>query len=64
MTFDEAQKLKRFDHYCTCGGFAHSMNGRDRDDPHMAWCPQRPQWLEWWAALKSGLSGNKPEVRK
>lgn len=51
MTREEAQALKAFDHHCTCGGFAFSMNGRDPRDPHMKWCPQRPQYAEWVAAL-------------
>ncbi len=51
MTYDEAVRLKRFDHYCTCGGFAFSMNGRDPDNPHMDWCPQFPQWKEWHEAI-------------
>lgn len=51
MTKDEAKRLKRFDHYCTCGGFAWRMNGRPEADPHMAWCPQKQQYDEWWAAM-------------
>jgi len=54
MTYEEAVNLKRFDHHCTCGGFAARMNGRDPDDPHMAWCPQQPQHAEYIAALKRG----------
>jgi len=52
MTHDEAKALRRFDHYCTCGGHAAGMNGRDPEDPHMTWCPQRPQWMEWRRAIK------------
>lgn len=51
MTHEEAKDLKRFEHYCTCGGYAHSMNGRPASDPHMAWCPQRTEYAEWYAAL-------------
>jgi hypothetical protein len=53
MTKDEAQKLKSFDHPCTCGGFAHSMNGRPESNPHMDWCPQKPQYDEWYKAMFS-----------
>lgn len=48
MTREEALELTTFDHYCTCGGFAWSMNGRDPADPHMSWCPQREQYNEWY----------------
>ena len=51
MTHDEAKALKTFKHHCTCGGFAHSMNGRDPADPHMRWCPQDEQYREWYAAM-------------
>lgn len=53
MTKQEALDLKTFDHYCTCGGFACSINGRDPRNPHMAWCPQMPQYVEWYEALHS-----------
>lgn len=26
--------------YCTCGGYAWSMNRRNPDHPHMQWCAQ------------------------
>jgi len=52
MTREEAEKLKTFDHYCTCGGYASNMNGRNSEQPHMEWCPQLPQWMEWKAALQ------------
>lgn len=51
MTKEEAQNLKSFNQYCTCGGFAHSMNGRLKSNPHMQWCPQKEQYLEWYNAL-------------
>jgi hypothetical protein len=51
MTKEEAEKLVAFDHYCMCGGYAHSMNGRDPANPHASWCPQKPQYDEWYAAL-------------
>lgn len=54
MTKEEAENLKSFDHYCTCGGFAHSMNGRPKSDPHMNWCPQKPQYDDWYKALREG----------
>ena len=48
---DEAMALRTFDHYCTCGGFAWPLSGRDPARPHMDWCPQRQQYNEWWDAL-------------
>ena len=51
MTTQEALALRSFDHYCNCGGFAWRRNGRDPKSPHMAWCPQKPQYDEWVAAL-------------
>lgn len=52
MTLEEALKLRRFEHPCTCGGYACSMNGRNPEQPHMAWCPQLPEWTAWKEALK------------
>lgn len=43
-------KLRAFDQYCTCGGSAWRMNGRPQSDPHMSWCPQKPQYDQWFAA--------------
>ena len=56
MTKEDAEKLKRFDHHCTCGGFAWRMNGRPEADPHMKWCPQKKQYDEWWAAMNGANS--------
>ena len=47
----QALKLKRFDHGCTCGGYAHRMNGRPESNPHMDYCPQKPQYDEWYRAI-------------
>jgi hypothetical protein len=55
MTREEAKNLRTFAHYCTCGGYAWSMNGRPESQPHMAWCPQREEYAAWWNAL------NRPE---
>lgn len=52
MTYDEAVKLKAFNHSCTCGGYAWSMNGRNEEAPHMHWCPQQAEYAEWRAALR------------
>jgi|JFJP01.1.fsa_nt_gi hypothetical protein len=54
MTPGEALELKTFDHRCTCGGYAYTFNGRPPMDPHMSWCPQRAQFMEWQAALPDG----------
>lgn len=51
MTKEQALALKSFDHYCTCGGFAHSMNARDPRRPHMDWCPQKEQYNAWFDAM-------------
>lgn len=51
MTKDEAQKLTSFKHYCNCGGYAFSMNGRPAKQPHTTWCPQYAEYAEWYAAL-------------
>jgi hypothetical protein len=44
---------KAFKNYCTCGGYAASMNGRDPRHPHMDYCPQREEWEEWKTATES-----------
>jgi hypothetical protein len=51
MTKEEAEKLVTFQNYCTCGGYAYSMNGRPQSQPHKAWCPQATEHTEWWKAL-------------
>ena len=51
MTRSEAENLKSFDHFCTCGGYAYTMNGRDPRYAHMEWCPQATQYLEWYCAM-------------
>lgn len=33
--------------YCTCGGYAWSMNGRDPEQPHMEWCPKFDEHATW-----------------
>ena len=48
MNLDEAKNLKSFKNYCNCGGYAWSMNGRDRARPHMSWCPQMKEYNEWY----------------
>lgn len=53
MTHEEAKNLKSFENYCTCGGYAHSMNGRDPANPHMTWCAQKQEYDEWYKALYS-----------
>jgi len=53
MTRDGAEKLKVFDHHCTCGGYAYHLNGRNPADPHMRWCLQREQYNEWYRATHS-----------
>jgi hypothetical protein len=53
MTHEEAINLKSFKHHCTCGGYAHSMNGRDPNQPHMSWCPQVDEYKEWKKALNN-----------
>lgn len=52
MTPKEARELRTFKNYCNCGGFAYTMNGRNPQDPHMHWCAQRAEWLEWSEAMK------------
>jgi len=54
MTYEEAINLKTFKHYCMCGGFAWSMNGRNEEQPHMEWCPQLEEYIEYRQALKKG----------
>lgn len=64
MTREEALALKTFRNYCTCGGYAWQMNGRDRRHPHMAWCPQFEEYAEYIDALTSdeGVPAHFPQV--
>ena len=48
---EEAENLQGFQNYCTCGGFAHGMNGRPVSAPHMDWCPQQKEYAEWWEVM-------------
>ncbi len=50
MTKQEAENLKTFQNYCTCGGYAWQMNDRRGCDPHMPWCPQKNEYDEWHKA--------------
>lgn len=58
MTPEEAAKLTHFEHPCTCGGHAWRMSNRPEGNPHMRWCPQKPQYDEWWKAMHSTEAGN------
>lgn len=51
MTKEQAQNLKTFKNYCTCGGYAWSLNGRDKDNPHLYWCPQKGEHAAWYKAI-------------
>lgn len=51
MTKEEAESLTTFDEICICGGFAWQLNGRPQADPHMHWCPQKPQYDERYEAM-------------
>lgn len=42
----EEQVTESYKHYCNCGGYAPSMNGRDPEDPHMIWCAQRAEFMQ------------------
>lgn len=43
---------ERFNKPCYCGGYAWNMNGRNPDDPHMNWCPQRKEYLDYITSMK------------
>lgn len=51
MTKEEAQNLKSFKNYCTCGGYAYTMNNRPKEQPHMTYCKQYEEYAEWYNAL-------------
>lgn len=52
MTRDAALNLRSFKHYCTCGGYAWQLNGRDQESPHTHWCPQYEEYRAWRLALR------------
>ena len=56
--------MGNFEHYCTCGGFAWSMNGRPQSQPHMTWCPQYAEYAEWWESIKENLENQNDEFRR
>lgn len=53
MSKAQAHALTTFKHYCTCGGYAWTMNGRPEHQPHMGWCPQHDEYGEWYRAKHS-----------
>lgn len=59
MTYEEAVNLVSYKNYCTCGGFACGLNGRDPRHPHMEWCPQLAEFEEREAALERGSEAGK-----
>ena len=59
MTKEEAINLKSFKNFCTCGGFAFRFNGRNPEQPHMDWCPQNLEWMEWKKALNQEILQEK-----
>ena len=50
---------KSFEHYCTCGGYAWTMNGRKESDPHMSWCPQKEEYDKWYRDTHPTKEGKK-----
>lgn len=44
-------RLWTFKNFCTCGGYASSINGRPISQPHMSWCPQAKEYAEWYEAM-------------
>lgn len=51
LTKDEAKNHTHFDHTCTCGGHNWRRNGHPEENPHMPWCPQKPQYDAWYSAM-------------
>ena len=45
--------MSSFRNYCMCGGYAWSMNGRDPENPHMDWCPQKEEYIHWMETGKT-----------
>jgi len=46
-----------FANSCTCGGYAHSMNGRNAMQPHISWCPQYMEYAEYVQAMRDFIEG-------
>jgi hypothetical protein len=55
--------MARFNNYCTCGGYAWTMNGRPESQPHMAWCPQREEYAKWYAKQRATDLGGGQELK-
>jgi len=58
-----------FKHFCTCGGYALTVNGRPKEQPHMTWCPQYKEYCAWYVEMgvqhNSGQRGDvKNQVAK
>ena len=54
------ENMTLFKNSCMCGGYAHSMNGRNPRSPHMDWCPQREEYNEWYDKMYQQME-NKNE---
>ena len=55
MTKEEAPKMRSFENCCTCGGYAHTINGRPKKQPHRTWCPQYSEYAEWYKAFHKDM---------
>lgn len=70
MTYLEWCKVKgivTYKSYCNCGGYAASMNGRNKEHPHLNWCPQYEEYEDLYFQYecdkaKEGLNTNPSHV--
>jgi len=47
--------ITTYKNYCNCGGYAHSMNGRNERDPHMIWCDQFKEFHELYSQYEKEM---------
>ena len=56
--------MASFKNYCTCGGYAWTMNGRPQAQPHMSWCPQYEEYAKWWASNNENPGESNDQLRR
>lgn len=62
MTYLEWLKSKgvnSYKEYCNCGGYAHTMNGRNPEHPHQSWCHQFREYEDLYFKYLVSRNDNK-----
>lgn len=47
ITKQMLQEMKLFKTHCSCGGIFFAFTMKNLDNPHLGWCEQRTEYLNW-----------------